>query len=982
MLVFSGYPIKIDENRAEIMGCDYLLMKKKNNQIQIPNVEKGYIKREADRMLASATERIVILNAGTGYGKTQILACFVSQCREKSAWYSLSGTDNELISFVRNFTKSVLHALGREEEEFHISAFGPEDLDLLVEQLVLWLDERVSELNLILDDFQEIHNPDIHNLLNVLIETMGEKLRFFIAGMRSLPDFAEEYIKEQRAVCIGAEELKFGPLEIQRLLELTVVGALPESAPELIHFYTEGWPVGVVLVIQQMRQQRKEITPEGIKEICEKLEVSEYFMARVYKMLPYEIQTFLERTSVLDYMTVPACNAVLGNYQSESLLKYLVREKLFVQSLGEQSGIYRYHSIFQRFLLSLISKTERQEALKRAAYFFLKTEDKVQAAEYGCQSGSTEVVQAVLEAAGEEILQEGFYETLMRWFAFLQSKDCSLTSKSRFLYGKYLWAVGQKQQAKKELLKAGEACRREGQEKGYQNVLLFLAKAARKDGNLKCFLEYLEQAEEILPENLRERVRAGNFGEGDLPGQKRQGISKSHPEQGRLQISWSPPEQKPRQDALLGHWADQAAAVCTERLKHECGASRMKTVRQWLFSWKSFGIPFAAGSFLWYAEHMFCKESGEEPDAGGLEDGFLLQDCLLTEQFFAAYQREDDPEVSSLALQIIQNAEYETLHTAVAWKMLAILSWNKKNYRKAMEQSRVGDHFFYRNQMQGTMFEKKHQHILEEINALHQNVQKPRLLSPSKQEPGQKEGGKIRIQCMKRFCVRLSNGEEVRWRTKKARELFAYLFHLQGEGVEREDFITLLWPETGVKSATALFHTTLYSIRQVFVQAGLDHLIVYEKKRYSLHMQMVSSDLEELQTFFWEFSEKKRPPEDVISLYEGGYMENMGYLWAYGTAKKLEDACLRICQKGAAARMEENREDLAIPFLRCMQEIEPYDEKVVTLLIVCLYRSGKQGEAKRQYDRMVKLYKEDLELEFEKTFQELVQDSEYGGPGR
>lgn len=137
-------------------------------------------------------------------------------------------------------------------------------------------------------------------------------------------------------------------------------------------------------------------------------------------------------------------------------------------------------------------------------------------------------------------------------------------------------------------------------------------------------------------------------------------------------------------------------------------------------------------------------------------------------------------------------------------------------------------------------------------------------------------------------------------------------------------------------------------------------------------MQMVSSDLEELQAYFQGFRNKKEEPERAIGLYPGGYMENTGYLWAYGTAKKLEDEYLLVCRAGAKERMGQNREDLAIPFLQSMQEIEPYDEEIVEALIVCLYRSRRQTEAKQQYDRMVKLYKEDLDLDFGKTFQELV----------
>lgn len=70
-------------------------MRKESNKIQIPNVESEYVERPADLLFDSYKERIIVVNAGAGYGKTQMLAHFVSRCGDKSAWYSLSETDNE-----------------------------------------------------------------------------------------------------------------------------------------------------------------------------------------------------------------------------------------------------------------------------------------------------------------------------------------------------------------------------------------------------------------------------------------------------------------------------------------------------------------------------------------------------------------------------------------------------------------------------------------------------------------------------------------------------------------------------------------------------------------------------------------------------------------------------------------------------------------------------------------------------------------------
>lgn len=902
-------------------------MRKESNKIQIPNVENEYVERPADLLFGSYKERIIVVNAGAGYGKTQMLAHFVSQCGGKSAWYSLSETDNELMSFVHNFTKSVAYALGGQDRDFKACVSVQEDLDILVENLVLWLDGRDGQFNVVLDDFQEIHNPDIFNLLGVLMETLSEKIRFFIVVMRSLPAFLEEYMSNGQAACIGAEDLKFRISDIEKLLCRIPAEGIHEPAAEIVYYCTEGWPVGVVQIMQQLRRQRKKITLQTVKDVCEKLEVSDYFMTRVYQMLPFDIQTFLKRTAVLDYMTVSACNYILGNYESESMLKYLVKEKLFVQSLGEQSGIYRYHSIFQRFLLSQISQHEQTDSLTKAAYYFLKTEDKIQAAEYGCRGGAVEVVQAAIEVSGEEILEERLYDTLKRWFEFLEGRHDTLTPKSRFVYGRYLWELGNVEEARERILEASEAFYKEGKVKDYKRVLLFLAAAERRKGNLAHTGRFLRQVE-------------------------------------------NPPEKI---------WGRTAARICAEQVKYACCLHQTDRAKHFLEEWTLRGVGFEEYPFLHAAEQILLRHETEYSTLrlAEMEDGFLLQNWILAEHLTSSYHEADFSGVLSEAQQIIRNSKYETIHTAIAWKMLAILSWNRKNYRKAAEQAKNGDVFLYKNGIQLQDFSPKHRQILGEINFLQKNAVAARQFLPQKEGSllhGQEGGQKIRIQCMKRFCVMLKDGEgqEIKWRTKKAQELFAYLFHLQGGGISREELITLLWPESGMKSATALFHTTLYSIRQVFTQEGWGELVVYEKKKYSLNMQMISSDLEELQAYFRDFRKKKEEPERVVGLYSGGYMENTGYLWAYGTAKKLEDEYLLVCRAGAKERMKQNREDLAIPFLQSMQEIEPYDEEIVEALIVCLYRSKRQTEAKQQYDRMVKLYKEDLDLDFEKTFQELV----------
>lgn len=906
-----------------------------NNKIQIPNVGRGYTKRAADALLTSLQTDIVLLNAGAGYGKTQALANYVRCFPDQSAWYSISSTDNDLMSFIQNFTNSVQHATGNSQEDFNVSASLLEHIDVVMEQLVIWLDSQIDFLNIILDDFQEITNPDIFNLLDVLIEALDKKIRLFIVEKRSLPVFFDKYIKDGRAACIGMEELKFTSSEIASILENTVKNT--GQWAKLVYDCTEGWPVGVAQIMlqlgQQLGQQKKAATMEIIADICNKLEVSDYFMTRVYKMLPFDIQTFLKKTAVLDYMTPSICNKVAGIYNSDSMLRYLVSENLFVQTLGEGSSLYRYHSIFQRFLLSQTTIEKRQDSLRTAAYYLLKTNDKIQAAEYACRGEATDIVQAVIEVCGDSMLDEKLYQTLERWFAFLDTNNCELTPKSRFIYGKYLMILGHDAEANKQITLAGKAFYEEGRLRDYKKVLLFAAAAKRKAGELLQADIYLEQA---------------------------------------------------RQD-METSWNEIAEAICTEQIKIKCCLHQLKDAAQLLASYTEQNVRFRENTFLSAAQHVLTvlKQLPEHDthfhgiQPGNIADGFLLQNCLLAEQMKAAYLSGDYQTVKQTASDIIQNSEYETLQTSAAWELLAILSWEDGNYRKAVEQSRTGNTFLHKNNIWNLELMAKHQQILNEIHSMHRNAVDTRFFISSKEEitaPDEKESGKIKIQCLNGFVVSLPGPEwqELKWRTKKAKELFAYLFHLQGHSVSREVLIELLWPDTGAKSAIALFHTTLYSIRQSFMQEGLEDLISYEKKRYSLNMQLVDSDLQELMSFLSDQQAWENDPERIIHLYPGSYMGNSGYLWSYGTAKELENNYLAVLKSGASKRMLQNQPNAAIPFFQRMLEADPYNEEIVSQLILCLYQSGKQSEAKQQYDRTQQLYREDLELDFSKTFKEIV----------
>lgn len=506
--------------------------------------------------------------------------------------------------------------------------------------------------------------------------------------------------------------------------------------------------------------------------------------------------------------------------------------------------------------------------------------------------------------------------------------------------------LGQDAEANRQITQAGKDFYKEGRLQDYQKVLLFVSSTKRKAGELLQAELYLKQAQQEMEPSRKE----------------------------------------------------QAQALYREQIKIKCCLHQLNDAAKLLLSCKEQGFLFEDDIFLETARQLLITETHPEKHSetftiktnpqklakilGGLQlegipEGFLLRNCILAEQMKDAYLCADYKTAKQAAKSLIHSSGHETLQTAAAWEILAVLSWDEGNYRKAVEQSRMGNAFLQKNRIWNLGLNAKHQQILNEIHSIHRNAADTRRLLPQKTDgelTSAHKSEKISIRCMDCFSVFLpgSKGQELKWRTKKARELFAYLFHLQGRSVSREDIIELLWPDTASKSAIALFHTTLYSIRQPFMQEGLEDIISYEKKKYSLNMQFVDSDLQELSSYLKNQDLWAQKPELIMQLYPGSYMGNSGYLWSYAMAKELENEYLAVLKTGAATRTAQNRHQSALPFLQRMLEADPYNEEIVSQLILCLYKSGKQSEAKQQYDRMQKLYREDLELDFSLSFKEII----------
>ena len=137
---------------------------------------------------------------------------------------------------------------------------------------------------------------------------------------------------------------------------------------------TEGWITGLQLAAISMR---------GHKDAAGFIQsftgshhfVLDYLIEEVLQRQPEGIQIFLLRTSILDRMCGPLCDAVLldpsvsgqaaagQNTAGQSTLEYLERANLFIVPQDNERHWYRYHHLFGDLLRKRLGQSLTPEGI-------------------------------------------------------------------------------------------------------------------------------------------------------------------------------------------------------------------------------------------------------------------------------------------------------------------------------------------------------------------------------------------------------------------------------------------------------------------------------------------------------------------------------------------------------------------------------------------------------------------------------------------
>jgi ATP/maltotriose-dependent transcriptional regulator MalT len=238
-----------------------------------------------------------------------------------------------------------------------------------------------ADLVLVLDDYHLVTNGVCHATLGFFVDHLPANVHLMMATRVDPPLALARLRASGDLVELRIAELGFTSAEAGQLLGEAMGLELTADQTERLWERTEGWAAGPYLAGLSLRGQ-PDPGPFIASFEAGHRHVVDYLGAEVLARQPEPLRSFMVRTSVLERLSGPLCDAVLETENSGDLLAELEQANLFLIALDDHRHWYRYHHLFAQLLRLELAGREADliPLLHRRAVAFHQAAGDVEAA--------------------------------------------------------------------------------------------------------------------------------------------------------------------------------------------------------------------------------------------------------------------------------------------------------------------------------------------------------------------------------------------------------------------------------------------------------------------------------------------------------------------------------------------------------------------------------------------------------------------------
>jgi LuxR family maltose regulon positive regulatory protein len=397
-------------------------------KLEIPPERHGLVARGAlVALLAGARHtRLTLLTAPAGSGKTTLLQQWhrAALPGQPFAWLSLDEGDDDPVRFwtcVIEALRMAVPGIG-DRAEGALRSHGTSIEDVVVPLLVNELSALAQRLVLVLDDLHAVSNEQIHRSLIAFVERLPATAHLAVATRADPPwPMLPRLRVRDQMVELRSGQMRFSALEASSYLAGLGLDLAVEQVTA-IQQRTEGWAAGLQLAGLSLRDnpaaEGQVAAPAG-----DDRDIGDYLVAEVLDRVTPDERRFLVRTSILERMSGPLCDAVTGDVGGATRLAELDRRNLFVVALDGHRRWYRYHHLFAELLRARLAAEEPDAGpdLHRRASTWLADEGQIpEAIDHAIAAADRDATARLVAEHWLTFFNRGWLMSVRRWLDSLE----------------------------------------------------------------------------------------------------------------------------------------------------------------------------------------------------------------------------------------------------------------------------------------------------------------------------------------------------------------------------------------------------------------------------------------------------------------------------------------------------------------------------------------------------------------------------------
>ncbi len=432
--------------------------------------------RLIERLNEGLHRNLILISAPAGFGKTTLVSEWLAGGPRPAAWLSLDDQDNDLTRFLTYLVaalRTIAPTIG-EGVMGVLQSPQPPPTEAILTALLNDLTTISEQFVLVLDDYHVLDAKPVDHALAYLLEHLPPHMHLVIAT-REDPHLPLARLRARGHLTeVRAGDLRFTPSEAAAFLNQVMGLNLSAQDIAALEDRTEGWIAGLQLAAISMQGQQD--ASSFIRSFTGSHHfVLDYLVEEVLQQQPESIQNFLLRTSILDRMSGPLCDAVLldPSASGQATLEYLERANLFIVPLDNERRWYRYHQLFADLLRQRLHQStasspgdERDgvaELHRRASQWYEDHSLTIEAFHHAVAANDVERAERLIEGEGMPLQFRGPMISVLNWLESLPTTILDARPSLWVTYASALTMTGQPESLVEEKLQAAEAALQEAE---------------------------------------------------------------------------------------------------------------------------------------------------------------------------------------------------------------------------------------------------------------------------------------------------------------------------------------------------------------------------------------------------------------------------------------------------------------------------------------------------------------------------------------